>query len=178
MESAQAGQSITCPCGRRVEVPSMLELRKLPVAPTDAPPSPQGRWGIRQRLISLGGLIVLAALVWIGVLVLQWPEKPQVPDPITWQTPPLPGQKEPLRKTTEQLTLLESYLAWESLPRQLDLLSDAPMTRYKRQLAAARNWLTVGVIIGILGLVCGGSAWLIAPQSAGRRPLRPDKPGR
>jgi len=171
VEPAQAGQTISCDCGKSLEVPTLLAMRHLPVAPAERMPAAAGQWGVRHRLISIGILVLLLALVWVGLLVWSWPEKPQVPDPITWQTPPPAGQTEPLRKTTDQLTLVESYYAWQSLPRQLDLLSDAPMSRYRQQVASATNWLIVGVVVGLLGLVCLASAWLVpAPTSPPRSP--------
>lgn len=173
VEPSQSGQTLRCGCGREVEVPSMLELRKLSLASVEASVQPPQQWGIRHRLVSIGSLILVGALVWLGVLGLLWPQKPQVPETITWQTPPPPGSKEPLRKTTEQLTLLESYAAWESLPRELEVLSDAPMTRYKKELATAKNWLLVGSVIAILGLACIVSAWLVPAQGAGRRAPTP-----
>ncbi|MCS7306562.1 MAG: hypothetical protein NZ602_15830 [Thermoguttaceae bacterium] len=163
IEPAQAGQTIRCACGQAIEVPSMLALRRLPLAPS-APVGQVGRWGIRHRLISIGALVMLGAGAWLAVLLLSWPQQPQVPEPITWSTPPPPGKKEPILKTTEQLTLLESYLAWQGLPRQLELVSDAPMTRYKQQVASATNWLIVSVVVGILGLICFASAWLLPGQ--------------
>lgn len=165
VEPAQAGQLLPCACGRSVQTPRLLDLRKLPLAPQELPPQPSSTWGVRQRLISLGSLILILALAWLGVLLLVWPAKPQTPETITWQTPSPPGQKEPLRKTTQQLTLLESYLAWQSLPRELESLSDAPMARYRKEVATAMNWFIVGCVVGVLGLGCLASGWLVPAQT-------------
>jgi len=178
VEPAQAGQTICCACGKSLEVPTLLAMRQLPLAPAERMPGLPVRWGIRHRLISIGVLVLLGALVWVGLLVWSWPEKPQVPDPITWQTPPLPGQTEPLRKTTDQLTLVESYYAWQNLPRQLDLLSDAPLSRYKQQVASATNWLIVGGVVGLLGLICLVAAWLATTPPRQARLPQPGKPDR
>ena len=161
VEPAQAGQTILCPCGKSLEVPTLLAMRELPLAPGERMPGASFRWGVRHRLISIGALVLLGALVWVGLLVWSWPEKPQLPDPITWQFPPPPGQKEPVRKTTDQLTLVESYFAWQGLPRQIELLSDAPISRYRYQVASATNWLLVGVVVGLLGLICLAGAWFV-----------------
>lgn len=166
VEPAQAGQLLQCTCGRSVQAPNLLDLRKLPLAPQEPPSQPRSTWGVRQRLISLGSLILIVALAWLGVLLLVWPAKPQTPETITWQTPPLPGQKEPLRKTTQQLTLLESYLAWQNLPRELESLSDAPMARYRKEVATAVNWFIVGCVVGVLGLGCLASGWLVPARTA------------
>jgi len=166
VEPAQAGQVLQCACGRSVQTPTLLDLRKLPLAPEETTSPSTSPWGVRHRLISLGSLILIVALAWLGVLLLVWPSKPQPPETITWQTPPPPGQKEPLRKTTQQLTLLESYLAWQSLPRELESLSDAPMARYRKEVATAVNWFIVGCVVGILGLVCLTSGWLVPTRTA------------
>ncbi len=176
VEPAQAGQAIRCSCGQELEVPSLLALRRLPLVPAEPRDGLPTRWGVRHRLISIGSLVIGVALAWLGLLVWTWPEKPHVPEPITWHLPPPEGHKSPLQKTTDQLTLLESYWAWQSLPRQLDLLSDAPMSQYKQQVASATNWLIVGIVIALLGFVCLTSAWLVPGQRTGR--LRAGSPGK
>lgn len=163
--ASQAGQSLRCVCGRTVLLPTLLELRKFPRVQEEVVGGPSSGWGIPQRLISIGSLILLGALVWLGVLwFVLWPEKPTVPEPIRWQTPPPAGKEKPMLKTTEELTLLESYLAWQSLPRELEVLSDAPMSQYRKELAAAKNWSIVGGVVALLGVLCMVSGWLVGQQ--------------
>ncbi len=61
VEAGLAGDQVTCDCGRRLEVPTLGELRRLPQAPSAAPPRPG--WGARQGLMALAVIVaILCAL--------------------------------------------------------------------------------------------------------------------
>jgi hypothetical protein len=60
IEISQAGQSVRCPCGNMLDVPTMRLIRQLP--PADASPSHKRlrdrSWSLTQRLLFAGGLAI------------------------------------------------------------------------------------------------------------------------
>ena len=62
VEPRQAGQAVQCACGNSVTVPTLLEMAKLERAEAIAVPEAQRHpplWGISQRLVVLGAVIIL-----------------------------------------------------------------------------------------------------------------------
>ena len=78
VEGFQAGQRVRCPCGAELDVPSMLGLARLELAQSEpGAEAPSSRWGVRQRLPLIGGLVLLIGLA--GVVTL-WVTRPRPPD--------------------------------------------------------------------------------------------------
>jgi hypothetical protein len=72
----QAGGQVECTCGRRLDVPTLRELRHLPPAPTrDLQLGPA--WGQRQGIIAAGVIFALLLFGW-GAWV--WHNQPQIPE--------------------------------------------------------------------------------------------------
>jgi len=60
--AAQAGQRLTCACGRGIDVPTLRGLQSLERTGGDTAPAPR-RWGARQGLLFLGTAIALVSLI-------------------------------------------------------------------------------------------------------------------
>jgi hypothetical protein len=75
VEVGQAGEQLTCVCGTNVAVPTLRQLRQLPVA-TAAEPSPVARhsWGARQGTIAAS--LILATLLLLGAAASRYSEHP------------------------------------------------------------------------------------------------------
>jgi hypothetical protein len=76
VEPAQAGESITCACGKKLIVPTLRGLRQLENAPPDESQSRRsaGRaWSpIRGALFSSGLVVLVGSLLFLGYTYLQF----------------------------------------------------------------------------------------------------------
>lgn len=62
VETTQAGETVSCQCGRTLEVPTLRALRQLEPAVEDGPARPtRDTWSIRQGILFGIGLVVLLA---------------------------------------------------------------------------------------------------------------------
>jgi hypothetical protein len=82
VESAQAGESVRCACGKEIEVPplrAMTTLRSVGTATSDLESAVQGAWK-RTRLLLLlaGALVVGGAIVRIAFLYAVLPAPPSL----------------------------------------------------------------------------------------------------
>jgi len=153
IEIAQSGQSIQCACGRRLDVPTMLEIRSLE----------RVAWGIRQGLVLLGMLVtVVAACVALG-LYLKRP------------TPPEPTSLERVIADTEKLSLLQTFWVWDRLKGGLESGPQIIKQEYTKKRDAHYRWMGVAAVIGVLGVACAASSLLVPKpgpprgESRGRR---------
>lgn len=64
VEPRQAGDRVRCDCGVDLEVPSLTHLRRL-LRADDAPPAAGGTWGLREGLLAVA-LISVVALAAVG----------------------------------------------------------------------------------------------------------------
>jgi len=162
VNSAQAGQTLTCACGATLHVPTLRGLAALEVAP-EARPQPRSAWGPRQ-----GVMLVAAALAVGALLAAAW----------------LRGQAQPAVSLTsneaaamDNLSPRESWQAWRYLSSQglhLGLDSNgmerAQMAGLWSQVAFgfAGFALVVAVLLALVPLVFAGSA----QSPAANRPVR------
>lgn len=96
VETRQAGESVPCGCGLSLEIPRLLELKKLEKA---AAPAGDARrpavWGIGQSLV-LSGAVVLAVVALLSLLVLRFTTGDpysQTPDQIRAQFQNMPAMQ-------------------------------------------------------------------------------------
>ncbi len=143
VEPRQAGELIRCTCGASVEVPTMLEMRGLKrVEPEPTPSQAAAPWGIRQRLVLLGSVIMLAVLVLAIVLCWSRPVSPRA-----GRGPAV------IRQQMRDIAPLPSWRAWQALRAAgLDPDNEAEKEAYQESLF--RWWLGMGVvlIIGAVGI--------------------------
>ncbi|MEK6239278.1 MAG: hypothetical protein N2C14_31555 [Planctomycetales bacterium] len=109
VEARQAGMIFPCSCGVELEVPPLLELRKLAgESETNDATEPAG-WGAREGLLLLGTVIFLGAL---GNAAFFWNRIP------TYQ--PSHADEKLVREQIDRMTLHESMHYWA-------LLEDSPL---------------------------------------------------
>jgi hypothetical protein len=70
VESRQAGETIECDCGAKLEIPRLLELKKLEKAVVQAEPEKKPPpWGIGQGLVLFSVVILIGVgVLWMGAL--------------------------------------------------------------------------------------------------------------
>jgi len=153
VEATQSGQEVNCPCGRQLEVPTMLKLSTLERAKrTERSRPPSASWGTRQGVFLLGLIITLAGSGFAAYVYLQRPKILPITD----------------------LTPRQTWFVW-----QLEIrpgLNQPPPG--EKQFLAARK--TYHVLLGIAGSVAALGALvmfssLLIPR---RRPPTVRKPGR
>jgi hypothetical protein len=113
--AAQAGQRMTCACGRAVDVPTLRGLQSLERTGDETAPTPR-RWGARQGLLFLGTAIALVSLIAAVGLELTRPKGLIVVERLL---PPLNHPGIPLQDSIEPMTNFQSltpadvWLTWQ-----------------------------------------------------------------
>jgi hypothetical protein len=148
--ASQAGQTVRCPCGAQLEVPTLRGLQALP--PADATAADKGRasWENRQRVIFSLTLISLSALLLGGYLWMNVPVAPRQATP------------EQIKEIFAAGTPSEVYGVFQELQNGIG----------KPARAAAesdRDFMDVGIEVALGIGICGLIA-AIAMALAGRKP--------
>jgi hypothetical protein len=156
---SQSGQSIRCQCGRMLDIPTMLEIRRLERAELEAATEPRRTWGFRQRLVLLGTVTTLiAAFLAVGLFL----KRPVLRTPAPQQ----------IETAAQNLTLTQSFAVWEALRAGLDSVPEQIRQEYTKRLATYRLWLLVTAVIACLGMICAASSLLVPRREQPRRRLR------
>lgn len=107
VQARHAGVIVTCDCGASLEVPTLLGLRALEQVEVQVQPkTPKTAWSTGHRIIFLGLIVILAAVV-VGV----WLFTARPTDPYANFTP------EQMREATEKLTPVQSWRLWQMLDK-------------------------------------------------------------
>lgn len=152
VEPRQAGETVVCECGTPLAIPTMLEITALEKAPEEtAPTAATGHtsWGWHQRMVLLGGLLLLAAVV-TGVWVVRT-QRPVAPADIL--------DPELLRQDVERLPPAVTWKNWCAAKKGLDRRTDQ---RYEDALTLYHVWATTTIVAGVGGLVLiglGAAKW-------------------
>lgn len=143
---AQAGEVVSCSCGRRIEVPTLLRLRDLDTIEDDQPlRAADSSWDIRNGLIAIGVAITLLAAAGAAYFFFNRPARPdeQVP-------------RELLQQRVDTMPLIKTYEMWEYLRHGLH--GKRPINvDYQRAMKAYRIRLGVTLVI----LAAAGGATLV-----------------
>jgi hypothetical protein len=139
IESRQAGETVTCVCGETLSVPTMLGIIALEAAPDASSQQSANRWEWRQRLLMLGAVMLVAA-----VIAAIWLYKTR-PISITELIDP-----EMVRQKVGEWPPALSWKIWElrklGLDRQTDRAYEAALVRF-------HVWETTAAIVAVIGLV-------------------------
>ncbi len=146
VEPSQAGETITCPCGSQLEVPSMQAIRQLEMARTRSDQGSEARWGFRQATILLGALLTATAL---GLaLYLHW-VRPRLADP-------------------HALSPVQTWAAWQELRKGPDRNLSAWDKLFAEAVRDNRRWKLLWLAVAACGTLLMG-------LSALRRDSRPHR---
>ena len=166
IQVVQSGQTVECECGRRLDVPTMLQIRSLEPVEEEASPRAHRSWGARQGLVLLGGLIVVAAGCVAAQLYFTRP-RPLV----------APSQEQVHKAYTGSLSLRQTFEEWEMLRTGPDRFRAERIDQgYGSVCANYRRWMTVAVVIGLLGVACAASGLLVpgSPRAERDGPEEPE----
>jgi hypothetical protein len=62
VEPRQAGETVVCPCGQTLPIPTLLEMAALEAAPAETPLPSRAAWGSRHGLMFLGAALVVVGM--------------------------------------------------------------------------------------------------------------------
>jgi hypothetical protein len=102
VETRQAGETVLCECGLKLEIPRLLELKKLEkVAISSSEPKKTAVWGIGHSLLLTGFLLLgVVAALWIFV------QKFGYEDPYSRRTP------DEIRTQFQNMSPLGTWETW------------------------------------------------------------------
>jgi hypothetical protein len=159
VEPREAGRTASCGCGASLQIPTMLEMSALEIAPeVVAKPPRQAVWDWPQAMKLAGTLI---ALVGVGIVIFFYIGRPRIN----------PNAPEILRQSASQLSPSRAWLAWQEWqqsglgsadPRQLQQITD-----YHVRQAVAGGVALAGVVLVAIGVMAARPR----PSDAAKRSL-------
>lgn len=156
VETGQAGELVRCACGATVEVPTLLRMRALkPAAPeAAAAPPPATRWGMRQRLLLLGTLIVL---VFGGLALRAYSDRPQAEEVFTYAS-------------LESLTYVGVWQIWQDLQQGVTRHATKRETLFGNSVKYYRLWMGFYLALTAAGglTILSGFFFPAAPAATAR----------
>lgn len=169
VETTQAGDDVTCACGRQVSVPALRSLRQLPRADAVADKPKVRGWSSTQgALFAVGMLLFVCGLVMSAYALLR-----------TFQYDVPPVDQNSVAQwinVIDDLTLDQQWQLWVTARDQGLPQHYSNVTVMRAVAASYRRFLSVALAIATVGLLLSGSAWFIRPapsrRVAGRRPTR------
>ena len=162
IEVAQAGQSVSCECGRSLVVPALRAIRQLPRREGDERPTPRRRWNAAQgTLFAVGAMVTLWSLLFAAYCgFLRWRIDTRPPPPDFAQQ--LVGQVD--SSTPEQL-----YKFWLDA-QKFGLPAGISLYAFNcREAARLNRNAFIGLAVAVCGAVVASSS-LFLGRRAGRRP--------
>jgi hypothetical protein len=174
VERSQAGQLVQCRCGASLEVPTFAGLSRLSqAAPTHSARPTAGTWGGRQRVLLVGGILLVAAGALATCLVISWPV---IPTELSTAE-----QIERIEQRAKVLSPVESWVTWEAFhATTLDPRRPKPDPRLEEAIQWYRAWLGVASVLALCGAALALAAWLVrsapAVQQVDNASPRPNQP--
>ena len=158
----QAGQTVTCPCGQVLEVPTIRRLAKLQRVEETTPAETPSRWGPREGLILLGAVITSAALIATCVLHVKKhlvaKEAALLDAKFTDEFTEEMADK--IRRDIQQMSPAQTWRVWASLRYNIRRLKTPREIRReqmrlekKMEMSKHDPWLIVTYVMIALGMV-------------------------
>jgi hypothetical protein len=141
----QAGEKITCECGKENDIPSLREIRMLEPAEEETPQQASPPlWGAPDQLLLIGIIFIGCGAIGAGLLWYFWPITPP-----EWEV-----DLEIIREHTQSLSLEQSMKLWERLGKEKWEREDHPYVIYYRvESEAFTRWLMVAAVVAGIGIV-------------------------
>jgi hypothetical protein len=150
VEPRQAGESVGCACGETVAVPTLLALSRLEMAPSPDEKPAAAPWGLPQRMVLFGAVLLPVAAIAAGLLYRSRP------------TPPAQNVNlESVQQRVRGLSAVRSMQFWYALQHEGLSPGLTPQEQaYEEASARWRSWLIVVAILGMaaIALIVGGAA--------------------
>jgi hypothetical protein len=138
IEPRLAGETLSCACGATLQVPTMLEMQSLELAPPERAAAPaRSSWGLRQQLFLMGGLLIVitaVAAIWL------YRTRPIAPSDVM--------NPEYIREIAKRFPPTQTWAVWESMKQGIR----PPDPRYAAALTRYHAWLGVTGILALLGI--------------------------
>lgn len=142
IDASQAGESIACSCGRSIEVPPLRRLVHLEKLPEDGGEPIAKIWGWRQRLMLLGGAILIVAAIAVVCVLATWPRPPW--SRVDWQT---------VHKEVAAMSPWKAHQLWVSLLRPLDTqITPEQAAEFERAVQRQQGLMVLAGLLGVVGL--------------------------
>ncbi len=153
VEATQAGQTLQCPCGQAVSVPTLQQLKGLPREEHPEPAAPSPRTSLAQRLMLIGGIVLLAGA---GLSAAVYWTRPR------W----LPY---------EMLSPVESLVVWRLYTRGPQIQLSPAEREFHTLCQRNSRWLAITLAIAAIGAVVFGAGLVVAGRSGRPWPASPDQ---
>ena len=159
VEPRQAGGTILCSCGSSLQVPTMLEMTALELAPPESasPQPPTAAWGMLHRLVLLGTTVSLVAIA-VGIVLY-------VERPVSRF-----GRVDPeeIRRSAQSMSPSLAWEIWETMKQGLDRRTDR---EYEHDLWLFQVWEGIAAGATLIGVALIAAGVLAArrrgPRSRG-----------
>ena len=159
--TAEAGRTIACPCGKKVQVPTLREIRQLPRR--REAPRERAAWSPQQGvLFSLGLVLCAASLGFIGWLIYQR---------LQLDTEEIVIEQERLDAWDAEIMGLEAAATLDGWNRFLNrpLPEERRLPQFEVNRAAARVivWkMVIAGVVALVGLCLMGASTMLKPGPA------------
>ena len=157
VETAQAGERIRCRCGKELQAPTLLAMKRLPQAEQgdDRDSRPRKPWGAQQRLLLIGAVVVILGLGLSAFVHYRF---------------------YPRLRDLDDFRPIETVVLWSQLRMPLSVHNPAERA-YDEAYRAYRRWLNLTLAITVIGGLIMTSAFLIpGPPRKGKQRAKV-KPG-
>lgn len=167
--TADAGRTVTCPCGKRVQVPTLRGVQSLPRAqqPEARPTAPT--WSAQQgAMFTVGLCLLLAGLIGLGMLFGRWRQietaKPDMDQEL------LAKVKQSV-ESADPASTLEGWYALRSNPLPAD--RNQLQWEYNRKVAGQfAIYMAIAGAVAAVGLLMAIGGPLMRPAPPQRRPVK------
>ena len=180
VEPGQAGQTVACACGERLIVPSMLQVKELPSAPTQPKPKRAESDALRRTFFVLGIVLLFPALLLAPYLYMWKPEprhatfKPKfythggLKRMLYQDSTPFSREEHTILWITDQhidhMLPMELYFYFQTLEEPT--FSYNFIENYEAVKDTYRIWVTVNVILFILSFLSITASFFMPRQTA------------
>lgn len=150
VERRQAGTTVTCVCGRPLEVPTIRGFEKLAPASTVEEEVLPPLWGLRQGLVFLGLMLALPAFTFAIYLYNQIPTL----------------NENNIEQYVNQLTPVESWMLWRMYAEGMPKTPSPDTAAALRGIQSLWMKINLALLLGVVGLAISASGFFVKPAGS------------